>query len=133
VAVRGAAVQKKRVAVAVAVGVSLIASVAVRVRVWVAVGVSVSGRGVSVKVEVTVKVKVSVGVRVKNGREVGVTAALGLKSSERKDSRPVKPAQMNKITGMATSSQARPSNHSGLMIEFWRRIDLGKPSRQAWM
>ena len=122
-------VQKKRVDVGV--GVIVRVTVAVRVRVWVGVGVSDCGRGVTVKVEVTVGVKVSVGVRVKNGREVGVMAVLGLKSSERKDSRPVKPAQMNKITGMATSSQARPSYHSGLMIEFRRRIDLGKPSRQA--
>jgi len=131
--VRGTAVQKMRVAVAVAVGVSVYSNVAVRVRVWVGVGVSVSGRGVSVKVVVTVAVKVTVGVRVKNGREVGVTAVPGLKSSARKDKRPVKPAQMNKITGMATSSQARPSNQAGLMIDFRRRIDLGKPSRQAWM
>jgi hypothetical protein len=131
--VLGAAVQKKRVAVAVAVTVSVRARVAVRVRVCVGVGVSVSGRGVSVKVEVSVGTKVSVGVRVKNGREVGVMAVLGLKSSDRKDSRPVKPAQTNKITGMATSSQARPSNHAGLMIELRRRIDLGKPSRQACM
>jgi hypothetical protein len=129
--VRGAAVQKMRVEVGV--GVMVRVTVAVRVRVWVGVGVSVCGRGVSVKVGVTVGVKVTVGVRVKNGREVGVLVVLDLKSSERKDNRPVNPAQMNKITGIATSSQARPSNHAELMIDFWRRIDLGKPSRQACM
>ena len=81
---------------------------------------------------VSVKVRVSVGVRVKNGREVGVLALLGLKSSERKDNRPVKPAQKNKITGIVTRIQANLSIEARLKIGFRRRRDLGKPSCQAW-
>jgi hypothetical protein len=80
-----------------------------------------------------VNVRVSVGVRVKNGREVGVLAVLGLKSSERKDNRPVKPAQRNNITGMATSIQDNLSTETSVKMGFGRRRDLGKPSGQAWM
>jgi hypothetical protein len=80
-----------------------------------------------------VKVWVSVGVRVKNGREVGVLALLGLKSSERKDKRPVKPAHINKITGMATNIQANLSIETKLKMGLGRRRDLGKPSCQAWV
>lgn len=127
----GAAVHRGRVGVTDTVPVGV--TVTVRVVVGVVVGVAVSGISVSVAVFVTVGVKSGVAVRVKTGLVVGVLVSFELKFRERKPSRPLKPAQMNKITGMATSSQASPSNSEGLMIELRLRMDLGKPSRQACM